>query len=161
MGMGKLLSISLLSMGLLVACGNKDGGTKHNELTQQANGSPVAAEFLGFTGEGEDRQNKVHLQNFGDKKAGGYTVLMKYFDESGNVIVLKKGTAFEKEHDFTGLSGNKYSVEAKSHATIEVAGMVAPPDNAKTAKIVLTRVDAISEGKIVPWWKSETSGWPE
>ncbi len=161
-GMGKLLTLSFLSSALLfTACGDKKGGEKQNELTRQANGSPVSAELIEFTGEGEQRKNKIHLQNFGEKKAGGYMLLMKYFDEAGNAIVLQKGTQFEKEFDFTGLSGNKYSVDAKSHATIEIAGMVPPPDNAKNVKLVFTRVDSIEAGKIVPWWSAKfSSGWP-
>ena len=161
-GMGKLLTLSVLSSTLLfAACGDKKGGAKQNELTQQANGSPVSAEFIEFTGEGNKRKNKIHLQNFGEKKAGGYMLLMKYLDESGNAIVLKKGTPFEKEYDFTGLSGNKYSVDAKSHATIEIAGMVLPPDNAKDVELIFTRVDTIEAGKIVKWWSADvTMEWP-
>ncbi len=160
-GMGKLLTLTFLSSTLLfAACGDKKGA-KQTELTQQANGSPVSGEFIEFTGEGEQRKNKIHLQNFGEKKAGGYMLLMKYLDESGNAIILKKGTPFEKDYDFTGLSGNKYSVDAKSHATIEIAGMVIPPDNAKKVELVFTRVDAIEAGKVVDWWSADTTmEWP-
>ena len=50
------------------------------------NGAPVAAEFLGWDGEGEDRSAELRLFNFSDREVRQVRIDLNFLDESGAEI---------------------------------------------------------------------------
>ncbi len=161
-------ALALSSMSL--ACDEKsDAAAEAKKAPQQAipakpvNDAPVAAEFDGFTGEGE-RGMKIHLYNFGDKPAVGYMVLARYYDGAGTLLKVKPGTPFEKDTDFTSLSGNRYRCDSKGHANLELDGRaLSVPAEAAKAEILVTKVSTVgSDGMTVEdWWSQESfTEWP-
>lgn len=126
------------------------------ELPEASNGSPVAAQFVEFVGEGEGRGVKVKLYNHGDKKAGGYGMLLRYYKDD-ELLKVKPGTAFEDDSDFTSLSGNSYACEPKKNADIELDGdMLAVPAEATRAEVRVSKVDVINGGKLEKWWSQDS-----
>ena len=99
-------------VGILVlfACGKKSGSSEPPPA-KPFTGSPVAAEAKGFKA-GSDRGGSVDvkLYNFSDKKVAQYMLLFRYSDAGGNVLKVKEGTPFEKDHDFMSLSGGGVSL---------------------------------------------------
>jgi hypothetical protein len=131
--MRKRVAISfLLGLVLVVGCGKKSGSNEPPPA-QPATGSPVAAEAKGFK-VGSDRGGSVDvkLYNFTDKKVAQYMLLFRYSDAGGNVLKVKEGTPFEKDHDFMSLSGKRFTCQPKSWCSFKVDNLDVP---AKTAKV--------------------------
>ena len=131
--MRKRVAISfLLGLVLVLGCGKKSGSNEPPPA-QPATGSPVAAEAKGFK-VGSDRGGSVDvkLYNFTDKKVAQYMLLFRYSDASGNVLKVKEGTPFEKDHDFMSLSGKRFTCQPKSWCSFKVDNLDVP---AKTAKV--------------------------
>lgn len=172
-GLGSSLALAACLALPLAAC--KDKGGDKAEAGEQAaaqeipakpkNGAAVAAEFTEFIGEGEERGVKVHLYNFGDKTAASYSLLLRYYDKDDELLKVKPGTPFEKDTDFTSLSGKRYMVEPKAHANIELDGrMLAVPADAARAELLVSKLGALADdGKTIEdWWSQDNwSEWPE
>jgi hypothetical protein len=164
----RLLVIAGLTLCAPLGCKDKDGDSPAAEevkvLEAPANGSPVAAQFVKFTGEGDERGMEVLLYNTGDKTAASYILLFRYFDADDNILKVKPGTPFEKDSDFTSMSGGKYKCEPSKNKTLQVDHeIVAVPAAAVRAEILLSKVGAIaSDGKAIEdWWSQENfSEWP-
>ena len=138
------MRLSYILLGFVVAC----GGSKSSEPApaQPPTGAPMAVQATSLKAAGDmNGEAEVKAYNFSDKKITSYTLLFRYKDASGNVLKVKPGTAFEKEHDFMSLSGNKYACEPKSWCTTKVE-MLSVPKDAKTADVVAARI-ADAEGK--------------
>ncbi len=159
----KTLALSLAFLGLFAMGCGKDGGEAAKVPPKPANGSPLAAEFVGFGGSGAERTVKARLYNFGDKTAAGYVILARYYDADDKIMKVKPGTPFEKDTDFMSLSGNKYKCEPKKNATIEI-DMMNVPEGAKRAELLVSKVDAVAADgmKLEDWWSQDRwSEWPE
>jgi hypothetical protein len=163
-----LLLASLAVLAPLPGCG-KDKSSEEAKpvevLDPASNGSPVAAKFVKFTGEGEERGLEVLLYNSGDKPAVAYHLLVRYFDANDQLLKVKPGTPFESDTDFTSMSGNKYKCESKQNQTLELDGMlVAVPAEAVRAEVLtsMVRTLAADGNTIEDWWTQEDwSQWPE
>lgn len=130
--MRKRVALSfLLGFLLVTGCGKK--ASNEPPPAQPSTGSPVAAEAKGFK-PGSDRGGSVdvRLYNFSDKKVAQYMLLFRYSDAAGNVLKVKEGTPFEKDHDFMSLSGNRFACAPKSWCGFKVDNLDVP---AKTAKV--------------------------
>ena len=159
--------IAALALTIPLGCGKKEEPPKVEEvkvLPEASNGSPVAVELVEFVGEGEERGLKIRLYNHGDKTAAGMMLLFRYYDASDKLLVVKPGTPFEKDNDFTSVSGGKYKCEPKKNASFELDGrMLAVPADAARVEILASRVDALAaDGKAIEdWWSQEQfSEWP-
>ena len=133
-------------------------------LPAPANGSPIAAEFVEFTGDGDERGMRVLLYNTGDKTAAGYFLIARYYDADDKLLRVKVGTPFEKDTDFTSLSGGRYKCEPKKNATLDLDGMMlSVPAEAKRAEVLMTKVSAVgADGMAIEdWWSQEGDDWPE
>lgn len=166
---GLLIASGLVLTGP-VACKDENEAADKQEvavkaLDASANGSPVAAEFIGFTGDGDERGLEVLLYNSGDKTAAGYVLVARYYDADDQVLRVKPGTPFEKDTDFTSLSGGRYKCEPQKNATLKVDGRaLSVPAEAKRAEILVTKVDAIaSDGNTIEDWFSQDNfnEWPD
>jgi hypothetical protein len=103
-----LLIIATLALTGPIACKDKDDEKPKAEtkvLDAASNGSPISAELVKFTGEGEKRGMEVLLYNTGDKPAVAYFFLFRYYDANDKLLKVKPGTPFEADHDFTSMSG--------------------------------------------------------
>ena len=157
-----------LPLTLVATAGCKDKGEEKKEvkvIEQAANGSPVAAELVEFIGEGEGRGMKVRLYNHGDKTAAAMSLLFRYYDGDDKLLKVKEGTPFEKDTDFTSVSGRSYKCKPKKNATIELEGMiVSVPAAATRAEIITTKVSSLADDgmKIEDWWSQDNfNEWPE
>jgi len=163
----RLLQISVLlalPLALTPSLGCKksdDKGDKEEKvevLPEANNGSPVAAKFVEFIGEGDERGMKVLVYNHGEETAAGMTMTFYYFDGDDKPLKVKEGTAFEGDSDFTSVSGGRYKVKPKKNGNYDIEGMmVAVPAAAERVEIEVTRVDKIgADGNAIePWWKAE------
>lgn len=157
-----------LALAVPLACGKKEEDKKAEEvkeLPEASNGSPLSVELVEFVGEGEERGLKVRLYNHGDKTAAGAMLLFRYYDAGDKLLKVKPGTPFEKDNDFTSVSGGRYKCEPKKNATFELDGrMLAVPADATRVEILASKVDAIAaDGKTIEdWWSQENfADWPE
>lgn len=162
-----LLLASLAVLAPLPGCGKDDASDKAKPveaLDAASNGSPVAAKFVKFTGDGEERGLEVLLYNSGDKPAVAYNLLFRFYDANDQLLKVKPGTPFESDTDFTSMSGNKYKCEPKQNQTLEIDGMlVAVPAEAVRAEILtsMVRTLAADGSTIEDWWTQEDwSQWP-
>ncbi len=158
----KLLIIAGLALSVSTGCKDKDAEKKEapvEVLDAASNGSPIAAKFVKFTGEGENRGMEVLLYNTGDKAAAGYTLLFRYYDASDKLLKVKPGTSFESDTDWTTMSGAKFKCEPKKNATLEIDGMaIAVPADAVRAEVLATQVGSADGSSI---WKQENpNDWP-
>jgi hypothetical protein len=153
---------------ILAACGNKSddagggdktGGGDEAEVARPTNGSPVGATFVKFIDGRDGRGVQARLHNFGDKPAAGYVILARYYDDQGALLKVKPGTAFEEDHDFTSLSGNKYRCDPGKDCTLDIE-MLSAPEAATRAELVISKVDTADGMKIENWWQQE-GGWSE
>ena len=164
-----LTAALLVTVPAVTGCGGDKGGDKKEEevevIPQAANGSPVAIKHVEFIGEGEGRGMKIKLYNHGDKTAAGMTLLFRYYDGDDKLLKVKEGTPFEKDSDFTSVSGGRYKVEPKKNAKFEIEGMmVAVPAAATRVEVITSKVDAIAAdgNTIEDWWSQENwADWPE
>jgi hypothetical protein len=164
----KLIIAAGLALSLPIGCKDKDKDAKQEvevkTLAAPAHGSPVAAEFVKFIGEGEERGMEVLLYNTGDKTAAGYFLLARYYDADDKLLMVKPGTPFEKDTDFTSMSGGRYKCEPKHNTTLTIEGdFLAIPAAATRAEVLITRVDAIGEDgmAIENWWSQDHfNEWP-
>jgi hypothetical protein len=159
--------IAALALTIPLGCGKQEDPPKAEEikvLPEAQNGSPIAVELVEFIGEGAERGLKVRLYNHGDKTGAGMMLLFRYYDASDKLLIVKPGTPFEKDSDFTSVSGGKYSCEPKKNATFELDGrMLAVPAEATRVEVLATKVDALAaDGKTIEdWWSQENfSEWP-
>ena len=169
--MKRLFQITLLlALPLALPLGCKgDTEEKAEEkieaLPEASNGSPVSAKFVEFIGEGEERGVKVLVYNNGDKTAAGMTILLRYYDASDKLLKVKEGTPFEKDNDFTSVSGGKYKVKPNKNGRFELDGrMLGVPAAATRAEILISKADALGGdgSSIEDWWSQENfSDWPE
>lgn len=163
----KLLSALVivgLTLGAPLGCKDKDAKEEApvEVLDAASNGSPVAAKFVKFTGEGEGRGMEALLYNSGDKPAVAYFLLFRYYDANDELLKVKPGTSFEKDTDFTSMSGNKYKCEPKKNTTLEIEGISVPAD-AVRAEILVTKVSTVgSDGNTIEdWWSQDDwNEWP-
>jgi hypothetical protein len=116
---------------LVAACGKK--ASNDPPPAKPSTGAPIAFEAKSFK-PGADRGGYVDVKayNFSDKKIGQYWLLFRYSDASGNVLKVKPGTPFEKDHDFMSLSGNRFACAPKSWCSFKVDNLDVPE---KTAKV--------------------------
>lgn len=134
----------------VAACGGgesegKSGGTSEAPPEKPATGAPIA--FIATdikAGEGFDGAVKVKGYNFADKDVAQYTVLVRFKDDGGDVLRVKKGTPFEKSFGFTSLSGNKFKCAAKSWCNLTLEGLDVPAE-ARTADVIAARVTALKD----------------
>ncbi|KIG18530.1 hypothetical protein DB30_00215 [Enhygromyxa salina] len=158
--------IAALALTVPLGCGKKEApkAEEVEVLPEASNGSPLAVELVEFIGEGEERGLKVRLYNHGDKTAAGAMLLFRYYDASDKLLLVKPGTPFEKDNDFTSVSGGKYKCEPKQNNTFELDGrMLAVPADATRVEILASRVDTIAaDGKTIEdWWSQENfAEWP-
>lgn len=166
---------AVLACSLLLACDSKNDPSDEANAepareipAKPAHGSPIAAEFDGFTGEdGGDGERgvKIHLYNFGDKPAVHYTLVARYFDASNTLLKVQRGTPFEKDTAFTSMAGNKYRCKPKGHLELELDGpMMQVPAEATHAELRITSVGTLgADGMTIEeWWKKGRFGdWPE
>jgi len=168
--LARIVVVVGLSLGTLTACGKDKAQEEESDKPEQkippeaSNGSPVAVEFVKFEGEGEERGLELHVYNFGDKTAASYTFLLRYYDGDDKLLKVKPGTPFEKDHDFTSMSGGRYKCASKGHANLELDGrMLGVPAEAVRVEVLASKVDAIAaDGKTIEdWWSQENwSEWP-
>jgi len=165
-----LLALTLPSIALtLPGCGPKEEEKKVEavkELPKASNGSPISAELIEFIGTGAERGLKIRLYNHDESKAAvGMMLLFRYKDASGKPLKVKVGTPFEADTDFTSVSGNKYKVEPKKNATLELDGrMLAVPAEATTVEILASSVSSLAADGVAieDWWKQENATeWPK
>lgn len=170
----KLARFSIIALALTlpltmsVGCGKKDEAAKAEEvkvLPEASNGSPIAVELVEFVGEGAERGLKIRLYNHGDKTAAGMMLLFHYYDASDKLLIVKPGTPFEKDNDFTSVSGGSYKCEPKKNTTFELDGrMLAVPAEATRVDVIASRVDALgADGNTIEdWWSQENfTEWPQ
>jgi hypothetical protein len=145
----------ILALGF-AACGKKGGDGGGAPPPKPANGAPVAFEAKSWK-EGEKFAGEVEIKgyNFLDKDASGYMLLFRYYDDKGGTILIGKGTPFEKDFGFMGLSGRKYSCPAKGWCSMKVSGLDVPAGT-KKVDVVAAKVDV--EGK--PVFDTSFSKWP-
>lgn len=159
--------VAALALSLPLGCGGKKDDEKQQEevkvIPQHANGSPVAVEFIEFTGEGE-RGLKLRLYNHGDKTAVAMHLLFRYYDANDQLLKVKVGTPFESDTAFTSVSGRPYKCEPGKNATIEIeGGFIDAPAEAVRAEIVASSVRSLAAdgNTIEDWWEQENwSEWP-
>ncbi len=153
----KLPLIALaLSASLALAC--KSDKASGPPPAVPAHGSPLSADFVKFV-DGDDRRAvEVRLYNHGDVAARTYMILAKYMDKDGATMKVKAGTPFEKDHDFTSMSGGRYTVEPKKSKTLTV-DMLSIPADAVSAEFAITKVDGPDNKNI--WQMERWSDWPE
>ncbi|MCR9164964.1 MAG: hypothetical protein ACE37F_30525 [Nannocystaceae bacterium] len=164
-----LALFAMLTLATSVSCDDKKDDAPAKEevkvLEKAPNGSPVSAEFIEFTGDGEDRGMKVRLYNHGDKKAVGYMLLFKFYDGDDKVLKVKPGTPFEDDHTFTSMSGLSFACEPKKNTVLEVRGTgMGVPADAKRAEVLVSKVDTVGEGAAIEDWFEQDGGfskWPE
>lgn len=164
----KLPMVILLAFALPLGCGGKEDEKKVEEikeLPKAINGSPISAELVEFTGEGEERGMKVRLYNHDESKTlVGMVLLFRYKDASGNPLKVKVGTPFEDDTDFTSLSGMRFKCEPKKNAVFEVeGGIVGVPKDAASAEILVSTARSLAADGVTieDWWSQENfSEWP-
>jgi len=152
----------------MAGCGDKSDAKAKPELVvldKASNGSPVAAKFVKFNGDGEGRSVEVLLHNTGDKAAVAYTFVLRYYDASDELLKVKVGTPFESDTDFTSMSGNKYKCPPNENQTLEMDGeILSVPAEAVRAEIFATQVRALAaDGVSIDDWFEQTQGfstWP-
>ena len=133
---------------------------KDEPLPKAINGAPLSAEFIEFTGDGLTRRVKTTLYNHGPKTAGGYVLLVRYFDSNGELLRVRPGSAFESFSAFMSYSGAAFTIPAEKRTTIEIEN-VHVPDKAHRAEVIATKVDAIESGNNVYWFtQPRWSAWP-
>ena len=133
---------------------------KDEPLPKAINGAPLSAEFVEFTGDGLTRRVKTTLYNHGPKTAGGYVLLVRYFDSNGELLRVRPGSAFESFSAFMSYSGAAFTILAKKRTTIEIEN-VHVPDKAYRAEVIATKVDAIESGNNIHWFtQPRWSAWP-
>lgn len=164
--LAKFSIIAALALTVPLGCG-KDEPAKAEEvkvLPEASNGSPVALELIEFIGEGEGRGLKVRVYNHGDKTAAGMMMLFHYYDASDKLLVVKPGTPFEKDSDFTSVSGGKYKCEPKKNNIYELDGpLLGVPATATRVEVIASKVDALAAdgNTIEAWWSQENfTEWP-
>jgi hypothetical protein len=163
--LARSLILASLTVTLPLACAKQpeEKPAEVKVLPAASNGSPIAVEFIEFTGEGERGMN-VRLYNSGDKTAVAYFFLFHYYDANDKLLMVKVGTPFENDHGFTSMSGNLYKCEPKQNNTLEIQGMLATvPPEAVRAEILATQVSTLaSDGvTIEDWWTQDNWGeWP-
>ena len=153
----------LLVLGfVLAACGGKK---KDNEAPppQPSTGAPVAFVATGFKA-GADREGSIDVKayNFSDKKVAQYWLLFRYSDASGNVIKVKPGTPFEKDHDFMTLSGNKFKCDPKSWCKFTIKNLEVPANTAKV-EVLAKSVTALKDDvkfEDAPLFEIKGMDWP-
>lgn len=171
----KGLSILSIAATLLLAgptgCDKSEGNADADKakvevkvIAKASNDAPVSAELVEFTGAGDKRGLKIRLYNHGDKTAAGVWLLFRYYDASDKLLKVKPGTPFEKDTDFTSLTGGRYQCKPKQNSTFDVDGrLVAVPADAKRVEVLVSKVSAIAaDGKAVEdWWgQDKTTEWP-
>lgn len=162
-----LLILATLVLAGPLACKDKDAEPAKPEvkaLEPASNGSPISAEFVKFTGDGEERGLEVLLYNNGDKPAAAYYFLFRYYDANDKLLKVKAGTPFEDDHGFTSMSGNKYKCEPKQNVTLEIDEILANvPPEAVRAEILATTVQTVGADGVTieDWWSQENfNEWP-
>lgn len=163
-----LLATMLLAAPALVSgCDKQDDEAKAKPvevIPKQSNGSPVAAKFVRFVGEGEARGVEILLYNHGDRTAAGMVVLLRYYDAKDQLLVVKEGTPFQSDSDFTSVSGSRYMIEPSNNATFELDGRsLGVPAAATRAELAISKVDALAgDGKAIEnWWGQDNfNEWP-
>jgi hypothetical protein len=149
-----------LWIALTAACG-KSGEDSKAPPPPPASGSPISVEFVGFSGEGDDREIKASLYNHGDKPAVSYIFLARFYDAEGNRLTVKEGTAFESDTNFTSMSGNAFRCEPQKRCAIAIH-MRDIPDGAQRAELVASKVGTADGMKAVDWFSQEDwTEWPE
>ncbi|MFV8749645.1 hypothetical protein ACNOYE_03725 [Nannocystaceae bacterium ST9] len=162
--LARTLVLSLVTLAPL-ACDKqaKDEPPAVEVLPAPTNGSPIAAKFVEFTGEGERGMN-VLLYNSGDKTAASYFLLFRYYDASDKLLKVKPGTPFESDQGFTSMSGGRYKCEPKQNVKVEIDPVLADvPAEAVRAEVLATSVQALgADGRTIEdWWSQDNlNQWP-
>jgi len=123
------LALALIPTLSVAACGSGGGPPP-----RPATGAPLAFEVQQVT-PGDRGSIKVKAYNFADKTIAGYGVLMRYTDKSGQRVKVKAGTPFEKEFDFTSVSGRSFACKPKSWCSFELDRPEIPAAAAKAEAI--------------------------
>ena len=154
-------NLLVLGFVLTAACGGKKESSDPPP-PKPSTGAPIAFVAKGFKA-GTDRGGSVDVAgyNFGDKPVAQYWLLFQYSDAAGNVLRVKQGTPFEKDHDFMTLSGRKYTCEPKSWCSFKVDNLDVPEKTAKV-EVLAKSVTAIKDGKFEdePLFELDTMDWP-
>jgi hypothetical protein len=126
-------SVLAIVLGFVVAACSGKKGSNDPPPAQPSTGAPIAFEAKSFK-PGSDRSGSVDVRayNFSDKKVAQYWLLFRYTDAGGNVLKVKPGTPFEKDHDFMSLSGKRFMCAPKSWCSFKVDNLDVPD---KTAKV--------------------------
>jgi hypothetical protein len=132
---------------------------KVEPLPASPNGSPVSAEFLGFT-EGDIRYIQTRLFNTGDKVATGYVILVRFFDVDGALVPVRQGSASERPSTFMSYTGGSHRIDPGKDHRIVMEGVEVPLD-AHKAEAIVSRVDTVSDGEPIAWFSQPRWGqWP-
>jgi hypothetical protein len=157
------LSIGVLSAAFALAAGcgkGEEKGAAKAPPEKPYTGAPVAFVVTRVAPDGLD----VDVYNFSDKKVAQYGILMRYYDASGQVLKVKPGTAFEKDHDFWSMSGRKFAVEPKSWASFRIDHLEVPAGAVK-AEVLASRVTALAADGVKfeeqPLFELPGMDWPE
>lgn len=153
----------LLVLGFLIAaCGGKKASNEPPP-PPPATGAPIALEAKSFK-PGTNRNGSVEVKayNFSDKRVAHYWLLFRYTDATGNVLKVKPGTAFEKDHDFMTLSGNRFTCEPKSWCGFHIDHLYVPDNTAKVEVLAksVTAVDSNGKHEGEPLFRLEGTEWP-
>ncbi|MCW5806698.1 MAG: hypothetical protein KIT31_30315 [Deltaproteobacteria bacterium] len=136
---------SLASVTSLAACSKSDSSSGS---ASSDNAEPPAKPFTGapaafVVDKIEPTALETRVYNFSDKKVAGWGVLMRYYDDKGNVLKVKVGTPFEKDFDFWSMSGKRYTAEPKAWASIKIDHLEVPKGAVK-AEVLANRMTALA-----------------
>jgi hypothetical protein len=152
----------LLAAAPLAACGKSESSSSSKSDAppeKPSTGAPATFIVDKFDATSLD----VRVYNFSDKKIAGWGVLMRYYDDKGNVLKVKTGTPFEKDFDFWSMSGRRYIVEPASWASIKIDDIEVPKGTAK-AEVLASRMSAVNaDGTAVgePVFSMSMMEWPK
>ena len=149
-------AVIAFSLAVVWTACKKDEKAETAVPQKPTSGSPLSAEFVKFV-DGKRRGIEVRLYNHGEAVARGYVVLARYSDKAGALLKVKPGTAFEKDHDFTALSGGKYQVKPHRFTTV-VIDMLEVPKAADSVELAVSKVDGADNESI--WQQKQWTEWP-
>lgn len=161
------IRVALLTTTALVAGACSKSKPAGPPPAKPATGAPIVFQVTKVTpGESHNGAIGVNAYNFSDKTVAGYSIKMRYADQTGARLKVKPGTAFEKDFDFWSMQGPDMKCGPKSWCSFNITDLDVPA-TAVNAEVIADQVRSLSSDGVTfdpePLWKldGDFMKWPE
>ena len=133
-------------------------------LPKPDNGAPLAVEFLDWVGDLPHRGVELQVYNHAEVTIVGMTFVLRYYDDSGKLLLIKEGTSLENDNDFGTVVGDAFHCEPARNLKVRLdSKILAVPEAATRAEVLVSKVYQADpeSGLIVGLWTQDNfTEWP-